>query len=99
MTDSKTSSNEKRVWVFQGEGAISPCALFTDLKLAENWITENSVSGLLTAYPLNQSLYGWVIEEGFWTPQKPYQKTPKFIQRFSSAYAEHYHYHNGIRTA
>ena len=97
MTDSNTSINERRVWVFQGEGATFPCAVYTDLKLAEDWIAENLVSGLLTAYPLNQSLYDWVSEQGLWTPQEPNQKTPKFIQQFSSAYAEHYHYQDGIR--
>jgi hypothetical protein len=99
MTDDVKSNNENRAWVFQGEGATLPCAVFTDLNLAENWIAENSVSGLLTAYPLDQSLYDWVIEQEVWTPHEPDQKSPRFIQRFSSAYAEHYHYQNGERTA
>jgi len=36
-----------------------------------------------------------VIENDYWRPKKDHEKTSEFIQRFTSAYLEHYHYENG----
>ncbi|EPH38005.1 hypothetical protein L291_4210 [Acinetobacter guillouiae MSP4-18] len=46
----------------------------------------------MTQYPLDISVYDWVIENGFWKPKSDLQKTGKFIGRFSSAYLEHEHF-------
>ncbi len=89
--------DEPGVWVFNGEGGSFPAAVFTTRERAEEWIAKHEVSGTLTWYPLDVAVYEWVIARGYWQPKKDYQTEPKFIQRFSSAYAEHEHYENGQR--
>ena len=69
--------------------------MFFNLELAEKWIKEKGVSGLLTAYPVNTGVYDWAIQKDFFRPKYPSQKSPEFIQGFNSAYLEHYHYKNG----
>jgi hypothetical protein len=83
------------VWVFNGDSSTFPAAVFTTQELAETWIADNKLSGCLTKYPLDVSVYDWVIAKGYWEPKKPYQHEPKFKQCFSSAYLEHYHYEEG----
>ncbi len=91
------SIEESRMWVFSGEGAALPSAVFGDRALAEAWIAKHQLSGLLTAYPLNQSVYEWAIEKGFFQTTTAAHFRPDWIQRFSSAYLEHYHYESGRR--
>ena len=64
-------------------------------KSLQLWIARHQLSGTLTAYPCDTGIYDWVIDRGHWQPQYPSQKTAEFIQRFSSAHLEHYHYENG----
>ena len=45
-----------RVWIFNGESSHLPNAVFLNLELAEKWIREKAVSGILTAYPLDIAL-------------------------------------------
>jgi len=83
------------IWVFHGEGAMFSTAVFTDLKKAEMWIKKHSLSGVLTRMPLNQGVYDWATETNMFTPKSELQQTPTFIQRFTSAYLQHFHYENG----
>ena len=96
---SESQAEKRKVWVFLGEGATHAAAVFSSLEKAEAWIASSEVSGILTAYPLDQSVYDWMIERGSFRPKKDYQRQPKFIGSFSSAYAEHYHYEAGRRIA
>jgi hypothetical protein len=92
-----TAPDEAGVWVFNGDGGSFPAAVFTAIEKADRWIARRKLSGTLTWYPLDTGVYEWVIEQGRWVPSKDYQKTPEFIQSFSSAYTGHYHYENGSR--
>ncbi|MCZ2343189.1 MAG: hypothetical protein LC104_15555 [Bacteroidales bacterium] len=92
-----SDSVEAGVWVFNGSGGAFPSTVFTTILLAENWIAEHKLSGTLTWYPLNIAVYDWTIRAKCFYPHEDHQKTPEFIQRFSSAHAEHYHYENGCR--
>ncbi|QDT36043.1 DUF7710 domain-containing protein [Stratiformator vulcanicus] len=83
------------VWVFLGEGGIHSAAVFSEREIAEMWIAENELSGTLTAYELDTPVYDWAIGRNFFKPTKAHQRSSEFIGRFSSAYAEHYHYANG----
>lgn len=85
------------VWVFNGSRNNFPSAVFSSREKAEFWIAEHRLSGCLTKYPLDASVYDWVIEQGYWTPSRPYQYEAKFVQSFSSAYLEHDHYEEGVR--
>ncbi len=92
MKDVKSYSG---VWVFLGEGAIHAGAVFEARAEAEKWIEHYRLTGTLTKYPINQSIYDWVIENGYWAPSTPAHERPKYIAMFSSAYLEHSHYFDG----
>jgi hypothetical protein len=80
------------VWVFNGNGGRFPAAVFTTKELGEEWINSTGVHGILTQYPLDISAYDWCVAKGFFEPATEEQKQPTFIQQFSSAYQDHYHY-------
>lgn len=83
------------VWIFNGLKARFPSGVFTDREAAERWIEQHGLSGTLTAYPLDVGIYDWAVKIGYFKPKRDDQHTAEFIQRFSSASQEHYHYENG----
>ena len=85
-------SRGQGVWVFNGANSNFPSGVFTSRENAEVWITEHGLEGTLTLYPLDQSAYDHAIANGWFVPQLPHQGLPEFIQRFTSASQEHYHY-------
>ena len=87
----------EKVWIFNGGENSFPSAVFTARATAEHWIRKLSLSGTLTCCPVDISVYDWVIEKDYFKPKKEYQSSPRFIQSFSSAYMEHFHYENGER--
>jgi hypothetical protein len=87
--------DEQFIWVFCGEGSHLPAALFTDEGLAETWIKAHMLSGILTAYPINKSVYDWAIENRYFRPAAAHQQNPRFIGTFTCASLRHYHYESG----
>lgn len=83
------------VWVFLGAGAKMPSAVFLEKSMADSWISENLLSGLLTRYPINVGLYDWAMHMRYFTPKRDDQRSPSFIGKFTCAYLKHYHYENG----
>ncbi len=69
-------------------------AVFSTREKAEQWISTNGLQGMLTKYPVDVSVYEYAIQNGWFTPQRADQELPAFIQRFTSASQEHYHYEN-----
>jgi uncharacterized protein (DUF433 family) len=82
------------VWVFDGHNARFPSAVFSTFEVANEWITDNSLSGVLTKYPVDISVFDSCIKLGLFKPKREEHFSPEFIQRFSSAHQEHYHYGN-----
>jgi hypothetical protein len=82
----------KEVWIFNGANNQFPSAVFTSRDLAEAWIEKHNLRGTLSAYPLDVSVYDWVMGLGYFKPKREDQTKPEFIANFSSAYQEHYHY-------
>jgi hypothetical protein len=80
------------VWIYNAPRAMFPCAVFDTKQKAIEWIFENKISGCLTLYPINKSVYDWAIEIQFFVPKKPEHFTPKYIGSFTSAALEHYHF-------
>jgi hypothetical protein len=76
-------------WVFHGANAQFTSALFTSRCKAEEWVEENEMSGMLTTYPLNISIYDWAVQAGIWQPSKSHHHNLEFKQRFTSAALEH----------
>lgn len=89
------NNNMNWVWVFHGEKTGFCTAIFTNRLLAEEWINKYSLTGVLTKMPVNESVYDWTIKSEMFEPKRDYQKTATFIQQFTSAYLEHYHYVDG----
>jgi hypothetical protein len=83
------------IWVFTGPRAQFPAGVFTQRATAEQWISQHRLSGTLTAFPLDIGAFDWAVSAGHFTPKRDDQKSAEFIQRFSSASQEHYHYEHG----
>ena len=45
--------NDSRAWIFQGEGARFASAVFSNRAVAEQWIAQHALNGVLTAYPFD----------------------------------------------
>jgi len=50
----------------------------------------------LTEYPLDIGAYDWAIQHGHFKPKHEHQRQPSFIEKFSSAALNHFHYWNGV---
>ncbi len=84
----------KKIWVFQGNGADAPGGIFSSRQKAEDWINNTGVEGILFHYPVDVSVYDFLVDAGALKITKEYQTKPRFIQKFSPGYLEHYHYEN-----
>ncbi len=91
---------EQHVWVFNG-GRRFPGGVFTTVDLAEAWISRHRLTGVLTAYPLDEGCFDWAVRQGVTNlkaeklPAK--SQDPSFIGGFSTASQEHFHYADGKR--
>lgn len=83
------------IWVFNGAGAQFPCGIFQSRKCAEEHIRKYNMSGILTKYPIDRTVYEWAVNTNTFVPASRKQCSADFVQRFSSAHLEHYHYENG----
>jgi hypothetical protein len=96
MENSTSKGDGNWVWVFCGDDSTAVSGAFTSREKAEAWIAEHHLDGTLTRLPLDCGIYEWTIENGFFNPAQDYQRSSKFVSRFSSAYLEHYHFENGV---
>ena len=83
------------VWVFTGPGPSFPSGVFSQRSIAEAWIKTRGLSGTLTCYPVDIGVYDWALLNGFFKPKKEEHETAQFIQKFSSASQQHFHYEDG----
>ena len=83
------------IWIFTGPKAQFPAGVFTQRKTAELWIRQHGLSGTLTAYPVDVGAFDWAVSAGHFAPKRDDQRSAEFIQRFSSASQEHYHFEHG----
>lgn len=83
------------IYIFSGEGSHFPSGVFTSFKEANNWIMSKKLTGCLNELPINIPLYDWAIQEDFFKPSKEYQKESKFIQNFTCASIDHWHFEEG----
>lgn len=84
------------IWVFNGEGRNLPSGVFSTRERAEAWIAQHSLSGLLTAYPVDTGALDWAIVEGHYSPKR--EITSGFRAGFTSGAQEHFHFKDGLRT-
>lgn len=83
------------IWIFNGPKSRFPSGVFTHREAAESWIRQHGLSGTLTAYPVDIGTYDWAVSVGRFIPKREDQRSAEFIQCFSSAVQEHYHYEHG----
>jgi hypothetical protein len=85
------------VWVFMAPRARFPGGVFSNIDLAEQWISEHQLTGTLTRYRLDMGAFEWALREGAFKPNPNKEVTAAFIGGFSSASMEHHHYEQGAR--
>jgi hypothetical protein len=85
------------LWVFNGARSSFPSGVFSSVEKAEIFIRKYAMTGILTAYPKDELAYEWAIENSLFEPKKEEHRSPEFIQKFTTASQEHYHYENGVR--
>lgn len=83
------------VYVFNGEKAALPAGIFTEFDLAKAWIEKNKLSGILNKYPINIGIYDWAVLNEFFVPKTTEQQEARFIEGFSCASIEHWHFEYG----
>jgi hypothetical protein len=87
---------EKHVWVFNGQGGQFPGGVFTSRDLAEAWIRSRRLTGVLTAYPLDEGCYDWALRQKLITGRaRERGDEPDFVGSFSSSSQDHIHYEEG----
>lgn len=88
---------ETHVWVFNARGKGFPGGVFTERAKAELWIATHRLSGVLTAYPLDEGCYDFAVRHALVSQRalEKHQDDASFIGSFSSASLDHYHYENG----
>ncbi|WP_336836491.1 DUF7710 domain-containing protein [Sphingobacterium siyangense] len=71
------------IWVFHGEGGRFSSGVFTSIEKAEIWINKHKLSGVLTAYPIDEGVYDWALFNDFFNVKRQTQMEPNFIQTLS----------------
>lgn len=82
-------------WAFHGATGRFASGIFGSRAAAQQFIERHTLSGTLTRYPFGVGVYDWAVQNGLFVAQPPAQTTAEFIQRFTTASQEHYHYENG----
>lgn len=85
--------NTSTVWLFNAPHAQFPGAVFSSLERAAAWIAKHRLTGVLTAYPVDEGIYDWATSAGVFPASKPVDA--RFVGSFTSAYQEHYHFFDG----
>lgn len=83
------------VFLFQADNATYTSAVFSSYKLAQTWVYENSLSGVIMEYPLDISSYDWSISKNYFKVKSAIDKSPIFIGSFVSAYQLQWHFKHG----
>jgi len=87
---------EHPIWIFVSAGAQFPGGAFSSRERAEAWIAKRRLTGVLTAYPVDEGAFDWALSVGAVTGRaRERGDEPKFVGGFTSAVQEHYHYEDG----
>jgi len=87
---------DKHIWIFTGSGGQFAGGVFSTLALANDWIRRGQLSGVLTAYPVDEGCFDWAIRVGVVTGSaRERGSDPHFVGAFTSASQDHFHFENG----
>ena len=57
QADGDSRMPDPHVWVFHGEKASFASGVFRSVERAETWISKYGLSGVLTAYPVDEGAF------------------------------------------
>jgi hypothetical protein len=83
------------IWVFIGERGTNPMGVWSSLDAAHKYIHDETLSGSLTAFELDQPVYDWAIKTGKFKPKHDQHRSLKFRQTFNNQFQEHYAFKEG----
>jgi hypothetical protein len=87
---------ENAVWLFHGDEGRFAGGVFSTREAAEAWIELRNLSGVLTAYPLDQGCFEWAMSKNLVTGKaRERVGDPAFVGSFTTAAQEHFHYEDG----
>lgn len=88
---------EQHVWIFNSSCKGFPGGVFAQRVAAEQWIAAHGLTGVLTAYPLDEGCFDFAVRCGFFRGPalERHKNDANFIGSFSSASLDHYHYEDG----
>jgi hypothetical protein len=87
---------DHHVWVFTTGTDTTPGGVFSSRERAEVWIRDRRLTGILTAYPLDEGAFDWALRVGAVTGRaRDRGDEPAFVGSFTSAGQDHYHYEDG----
>lgn len=87
---------DKHVWIFNGTGGQFAGGVFTSLADAEEWIRRSNLSGVLTAYPVDEGCFDWALRVGAVTgTARDRGGDARFVGSFTSASQDHFHFEDG----
>lgn len=82
--------------MFARDAQSPPGGVFTTREAAERWIRDRRLTGVLTAFPLDEGCYDWAMRMRLLTGRaKDRAGESGFVASFSSAAQEHVHYTDG----
>ena len=84
-----------KIWVFHGSGARFASGVFLSLNKAEDWISNHKLTGVLTGYPIDEGVYDWALKNNYFNIKKASETESAFIQSFTCAGLEHFHFEEG----
>lgn len=84
------------VWVFNGDGGTFPSAVFSSAPLGAAWIRRWQLTGTLTAYPMDTSVFDWATAHGYSTAPLGTSISAEALQSYTSVAQEHAHFANGM---
>ncbi len=94
MTEPPAADNA--VWIFHQAGARFAGGAFATKTIAEEWIAQHRLSGVLTKYPLDQGVWDWAVAQGRFKPTRDEHRAAEFVGGFTSAFQDHHHYVEGV---
>jgi hypothetical protein len=96
MPIEKSNDSRKRCLAFHGDGGRFAGGAFSRRETAEAWIRERRLSGVLTAYPLDQGCFDWAISKNLVSGKALDRgEDSVFVGSFTTGSQEHFHYENG----
>lgn len=81
------------IWIVQGTEKHNIIACFEQQERAEAFIHAQQFKCILMQFPINISVYDWMIEKQYFKPKTDLEKSKRFKERFSSAYLAHDHFY------